>query len=119
MAAATAAFDTLKSANTLKAAGVPDKQAEAQAVAFAEVMQLDLNDFVTKDDLAAAVKDLRQESKDAEQRANVRIDAVLAKLDTMDARHRGDLALLRWILGLLVTAVVGILVLLFIFRGPF
>lgn len=34
---AIATFDTLKFANTLKAAGVPDKQVEAQAVAFAEV----------------------------------------------------------------------------------
>ena len=32
-----ATFDTLTFANTLKVAGVPEKQAEAQAVAFAEV----------------------------------------------------------------------------------
>lgn len=48
---AVATFDTLKFANTLKAVGVPDKQAEAQAVAFAEMVQVKLRDFVTKDDL--------------------------------------------------------------------
>ena len=34
---ATTTFDTLKFANTLKAAGVPDKQAEAQASVLDEM----------------------------------------------------------------------------------
>lgn len=42
---AVATFDTLKFANTLKAAGVPDKQAEAQAVAFAEVIQANFKEL--------------------------------------------------------------------------
>ena len=56
-----ATFDTLKFANTLKAAGVPDRQAEAQAVAFAEVIQINLKDLVTKDDLNHAVDELKKE----------------------------------------------------------
>ena len=44
---AVATYDTLKFANTLKAAGVLDRQAEAQAVAFPEVIQINLKDLVT------------------------------------------------------------------------
>lgn len=47
----TITFDTLKFANTLKAAGVPDKQAEAQAQAMADVLEVNIKDLVTKDDL--------------------------------------------------------------------
>jgi septal ring factor EnvC (AmiA/AmiB activator) len=56
-----ATFDTLKFANTLKAAGVPSQQAEAQAVAFAEVIQVNMKDLVTKDDLERGVSDIRAE----------------------------------------------------------
>lgn len=56
-----ATFDTLKFANTPKAAGVPSQQAEAQAVAFAEVIQVNMKDLVTKDDLDRAVAALRKD----------------------------------------------------------
>ena len=42
----TITFDTLKFANTLKAAGVPPAQAEAEAVALSEVLEVNLKDFV-------------------------------------------------------------------------
>jgi hypothetical protein len=57
---ATLTFDTLKFANKLKAAGLPPDQAEAQAEALAEVIELNIQDLVTKDDLAASLKDLEQ-----------------------------------------------------------
>lgn len=60
---ATATFDTLKFANTLKAAGMSAPLAEAQATAFGEALQVNLRDLVTKDDLKAAVDGLRAESK--------------------------------------------------------
>lgn len=44
-------FDTLKFANKLKAAGVPDKQAEAEAEALADVLEINLKDLPTKQDL--------------------------------------------------------------------
>ncbi|HIJ83044.1 MAG TPA: DUF1640 domain-containing protein [Magnetococcales bacterium] len=47
----TITFDTLKYANRLKAAGVPDKQAEAMADAQAEVQQTHIADVATKRDL--------------------------------------------------------------------
>jgi 2-phosphoglycerate kinase len=98
---AVATFDTLKFANTLKAAGVPDKQAEAQAMAFAEVIQLNLKDLVTKDDLSQA-----------EQRLS-------AKIDTLEARLRGEMVLMKWMLGVVIIGVVGILIRLFVYRGGF
>ena len=57
---ATLTFDTLKFANKLKAAGLPPDQAEAQAEALAEVIELNIQDLVTKDDLTASLKDLEQ-----------------------------------------------------------
>ncbi|MBU2774342.1 DUF1640 domain-containing protein [Acidithiobacillus ferrooxidans] len=57
---ATITFDTLKFANKLKAAGLPPEQAEAQAEALAEVIEVNIQDLVTKDDLVASLKDLEQ-----------------------------------------------------------
>jgi hypothetical protein len=85
---AVATFDTLKFANTLKAAGVPDKQAEAQAAAFAEVIQLNLEKLVTKDDLS-------RELKDVEQRLG-------GKIDTLAAQLRGEMTLLKWMFGAVI-----------------
>lgn len=48
-------FDTLQYANRLKAAGVPEKQAEAQAEALREIMDAKL---ATKKDLEQVRKDL-------------------------------------------------------------
>jgi G3E family GTPase len=101
---AVATFDTLKFANTLKAAGVPPAQAEAQAVAFAEVIQLNLKELVTKDDL-------KQELKETEQR-------LTAKIDTSAAHLKGEMLLLKWMFGVGVTVGVGILTCLLVYRGP-
>lgn len=97
---AVATFDTLKFANTLKSAGVPDKQAEAQAEAFSEVIQLNLKELVTKDDLR---RDL------AELKADLKHDI---------AELRGEMKLMRWMLGAVIGLLVSIVVRLFIFRGP-
>lgn len=47
----TITFDTLKFANKLKEAGVPSAQAEAEASALAEVLDVNLKELTTKDDL--------------------------------------------------------------------
>jgi Arc/MetJ family transcription regulator len=49
----TITFDTLKYANRLKTAGVPEKQVEAEAEALAEVMAeaVKASDLTTKKDL--------------------------------------------------------------------
>lgn len=137
---AIATFDTLKFANTLKAAGVPEKQAEAQATAFADIFHGNFKELATKDDLdrvaqaakadlEQAVKDLRQDSadvktelkqdiKDVEQRLNAKIDNGLAEVKVQLAQVQGELVLVRWMLGVLVGGVVAVLIRLFLFRGP-
>ena len=125
---ALAPFDTLKFANTLKAAGVPPAQAEAQAVAFAEVMQVSLKELATKDDLAALGKELRQEiatqGKElrqeiaaSAQRMDSRFDVVLAEMKAQRAEVRGEIILLKWMFGVGVTVGLGVLVRLFLIGG--
>ena len=131
-----ATFDTLKFANTLKAAGVPDKQAEAQAVAFAEVIQTNLHDLVTKDDLSTdsdtTRKDTKQQIDDLRKDTKQQIDdlrkdfrhelkeveqRLIARIDTVDARIRGEMTLLKWMFGAMMTVNLGILIRLFVYRG--
>ena len=54
------AFDTLKYAKRLKDSGVPDKQAEAEAEALAEVLEVNLKDLSTKEDLRRDLRELEQ-----------------------------------------------------------
>jgi hypothetical protein len=56
---ATIAFDTLKYSKRLKDAGVPDKQAEAEAEALAEVLEVKLEDLATKQDVLAVKLELK------------------------------------------------------------
>lgn len=57
----TLTFDTLRFANRLKAAGVPDKQAEAEAEVLAEVLAdaVKTADLVTKNDMLLALAELK------------------------------------------------------------
>jgi len=54
----TITFDTLKFANTLKAAGVPPAQAEA--VALSEVLEVNLKDLVSREYMHHEMRDLEQ-----------------------------------------------------------
>lgn len=71
-------FDTLKFANRLKAAGVPDKQAEAEAEVLAEALEVNLKDLSTKADLLATKVELQQEMKMLEQRLIIKLGAIIA-----------------------------------------
>lgn len=53
-------FDTLKFANRLKSAGVPAAQAEAEAEALADVMEIAGRDLVTKEYLDTCLIQLEQ-----------------------------------------------------------
>ena len=68
-------FDTLKFAQRLKEAGVPDKQAEAEALA--EVFQSNLDQLPTKSDLDHRLKE-------------------------MEARLMGQITLVKWMLALVI-----------------
>ena len=65
-------FDTLKFANTLKQAGVPDKQAEAEARAVADA--IGEVDVATKRD----IEDLKREMQAMELRLTVKLGSFLA-----------------------------------------
>ena len=128
---AVATFDTLKFANTLKTAGVPPQQAEAQAVAFAEVIQLNFKELATKDDLDRATKatkddlervaetakhdldravnELKTELQAREQRLDAKIDKLDAKIDRLDAQNSGQMALLKWMFGVALGANLAVL----------
>ncbi|HEY2908740.1 MAG TPA: hypothetical protein VGI99_00750 [Gemmataceae bacterium] len=135
---AVATFDTLKFANTLKAAGVPDKQAEAQAVAFGEAFQVNLKDLATKDDILATRNDLKREIDDVRKDLKQEIESVRmdlkqeiesgrkdvkhemkemeqrlnARIDASDSRNRSEQVLLRWMVGATFTGVVAVIGLL-------
>jgi len=81
----TITFDTLKFANKLKSAGVPDKQAEAEAEAISEVLEVNLKDLVTKEYL------------------DVKFQQELAPIRT-------DLAVLKWMMGILIACVMSIVI---------
>ena len=74
----TITFDTLKFANTLKEAGVPSAQAEAEAAALSEVLEVNLKELVTKDDLKYEVELLRRDMRDMEQRLIIKLGALMA-----------------------------------------
>jgi len=67
----TITFDTLKFANTLKSAGTPYAQAEAEATALADVFNANLQDLVTKEDL-------QRELQIMEQRIVIKLGALMA-----------------------------------------
>ena len=64
------AFDTLKYAKRLKDSGVPDKQAEAEAEALAEVLEVNLKDLATKEDL-------RRDLREMEQRMTIKLGGMM------------------------------------------
>lgn len=84
----TVTFDTLRFANKLKAAGVADKQAEAEAEAIAEVIQVNFRDLVTKEHL-------RHELKELETRFDAKLDRLEAKLTGEVSRLEGKLVQLE------------------------
>jgi 2-phosphoglycerate kinase len=75
---ATITFDTLKFANALKEAGVPPAQAEAEAIALSELLEVNLKDLVTKEDLRHEVELLRRDMRDMEQRLIIKLGALMA-----------------------------------------
>ena len=75
---ATIAFDTLKFVNTLKQAGVPSAQADAEATALSEVLEVNLKELVTKEDLRHEVDLLRRDLHDMEQRLIIKLGALMA-----------------------------------------
>ena len=78
---ATITFDTLKFANQLKEAGVPGAQAEAEAKALSEVLEVNLKDLATKEDLSREIeslrKDMTHEMRALEQRMVIKLGTLM------------------------------------------
>ena len=68
-------IDTLKFARKLREAGVPEKQAEAQAEVLGEAFLYNLDEIVTRDYLDSHLAPI-----------NARLDGIDARLDGIDAR---------------------------------
>jgi coiled-coil family 90 protein len=131
---ATATFDTLKFANRLKQAGVPAPQAEAEAEALAEALQVNLRDLATKSDLSAVRDELKRDlaavrdelkrdlaavhdelKRDlAAVRDELKSDArdsetrARGRIDTLESKMDGKFLLLQWMLGLLLGGILAL-----------
>ena len=76
----TITFDTLKFSDSLKAAGVPDKQAEAEARALAEAFASSSTDVATKSDVREVRTEIdlmRKDMQSMELRLTIKLGAFL------------------------------------------
>ena len=80
------AFDTLKYSDALKAAGVSEPQARAQATALADVFEAHFDRLATKDDLRNLGAELRNEMR------------------LMDTNLQGQIGHLKWMFGIIAAA---------------
>jgi len=77
-AMSTITFDTLKFANTLKEAGVPDRQAEAETRAVFDAFAANASEFATKSDLRNEIELLRRDMLSMEQRLTIKLGTFIA-----------------------------------------
>ena len=80
----TAVFDTLKASDNLKAAGIEAKQAEAIVHTMAGAFE----------DTVATKADLK-----------IEIGAVRADIEKLEASVKGDIKLLKWMIGVILVCV--------------
>ena len=100
---ATVTFDTLKFVEKLRAAGVPEPQAKAQAevlvFALAEVMDQQL---ATKVDIAILDRGVKAEFKE------VRSDIAKLEREQIVPMQR-DLYVIKWMMGMVLAGIVAII----------
>jgi len=97
--AALSPFDTLRYVKRLRAADIPESQAEAQAEALREVLA---------DQAAATRRDAGQVATKADVREAVaRLDR---KVDAGFAEVKSDVKLLKWMLGILIAAAAPLII---------
>jgi len=71
-------FDTLKYANRLKKAGFTPEQAEEQAGALSEVLEVNLKELATKADIAMLKQEMEARFVQLEQRMTIKLGTMLA-----------------------------------------
>jgi len=103
-------LDTLEYANELKAAGVPERQAEVQAKALAKVAE---DNLATKRDLKEVESALRADLAKVESalRADLaKVESALrAEINQLRAEMNGKFTLLSWMIGFNLAFVAAIL----------
>ncbi|MBF0178230.1 MAG: DUF1640 domain-containing protein [Magnetococcales bacterium] len=82
----TVTFDTLKFVEILKTSGFNEAQARGMANAIQEVQKTSLDELATKRDM----------------------DRLDARIDRLEAKLSRDMALIRWMLGLLLGGITAI-----------
>lgn len=97
-------FDTLDYAKKLETAGVPASQAEAQAKILADVLG---RAVAFPHDLTTLERSLVSEIKASEQRLDSKIDVNMANV-------RGQINLVKWMIGFTITLNVAVFLKLFI-----
>lgn len=80
-------FDTLKFVETLRSSGFAESQAKGMASAIQEVQKSSLDELATKRD----------------------IDRLDARIDRLEIKLTGEMALIKWMLGLLLGGVTALL----------
>jgi hypothetical protein len=103
---AAVAFDTLKYARRLMAAGVPEKQAETQAELMAEAFVYNIDALVRKDYLDArfAEQEARIDARFTAQDA--RLDERFAAMAVQFVETRGQFKLIYWMLAVVIASTV-------------
>ena len=107
---AAVAFDTLKYARRLMAAGEPEKQAETQAELMAEAFVYNMDALVTKDYLDArfAEQEARIDARFAQQEArfDARFSQQEARFDVSFSEIKGQFKLVYWMLAVVIASTV-------------
>ena len=99
-------FDTLKFVRRLEQVGVPSEQAEAQAEVLTEAFNVNLEELVTKDYLAAefAAHKADVNHQFVEQRAY--IDTRFEELKTLIAEKDANFKVVYWMLSIIALSTV-------------
>lgn len=98
MTHAMPAFDTLKYAESLQAAGVPEPQAKAHARAAADAYDVQLQRLATKGDLRLLASDLRSETAELRSEMTVlrgEMTVLRGEMKQLGTELRGEVTQLR------------------------
>lgn len=100
-------FDTHKYINQLKAAGVPEAQAEVHSAALASFGEAMFDQFPTKADMKQELKLLSVELTGRMDKLEEHMNGSMHRLEE---RMHGELMLNRWMLGTVVTGTLALLI---------
>jgi len=101
--AALSPFDTLRYVQRLRAADVPESQAEAQAEALREALT---DQAAAQAGQVATKADVREDFATLEKK----VDTGFAEMRNAITEVRGDVKLLKWMLGIFIAAAVPLVV---------